>query len=391
VGVGAGREGHSPSYTVPGPPAQMPTAMIAAAARAQLTGFLAQSTNGPRPISNLVVRPTKSSSETFHRPASSSVPVFFINFQLDRPPRRRMTPTTAQMSHQDPDSERDERNDADSAWEAEDELEDASSTIGLGRMGETGSGYRIRNDPTQPFQRQTIIEQRGGLIEARCQSVEIVHGALSPDSDEWATLLVYAIHLDTTKRSRRIISATVKFEFSTPGGRSPRLHNFAPSGRLPLLRTTRDETIVRGVGASVSSGAVIVDAGLSANWEKTISHTASDEARISGTTLSDDFGRRVGACWTLSENSSIKSGVPSQLRCAMLLARDDDTSPFQCKVTIQVQADWKSALSKLFGTTPVDDPVLFDPSLKPTNKLRKSYDTDHLDHVDLEEIVLVRF
>ncbi|KAK0645717.1 hypothetical protein B0T16DRAFT_457714 [Cercophora newfieldiana] len=276
------------------------------------------------------------------------------------------------------------------SWEAEEELADASVTIGLGKTGDE-SGYHTRNDPASPFQRQTAIDQRG-LIEVKCQSCEIIHGVLSPDADEWATLLVYQINLDTTKRSRRILSSTVKFEFSssTPGGRAPRIHEFAPSGRTALLPTTRDQMLVRGVEAGVDSGAMgLANAGVSLKWEKTSSQTTSDEARVSGSTLSDDFGRNVGACWALSENGSIKSGVPSQLRCAMLLARDD-AGPFQCKITIAVEADWKSALFRLFGTTPTDDPVLFDPRIKPTNRLCKDYDLDNLAAVNLEELAEVR-
>ncbi|KAK4446306.1 hypothetical protein QBC34DRAFT_411877 [Podospora aff. communis PSN243] len=278
-------------------------------------------------------------------------------------------------------------------WEAEEELADASITIGLGKTGERGSGYHVRNDPAQPLQRQTVVEQRG-LIEARCQSLEIVHGVLSPESNEWATLLVYQINLDTTKRSRRIVSATVSFEFSssTPRARAPRIHEFSPSRRIALLATTQDQTVTRGLEAGVdSSAATIVGAGLSAKWVKSVSKTVTDEARVTGSTLSDGFGRNVGASWVLSENKSIKSGVPSQLRCAMLLARDDN-GPFQCKVTINAEADWKSKLTNLFGTSPTDDPVLFDPTIKPTNRLRKTgYNLDNLGEIDLEELSEIRF
>lgn len=281
----------------------------------------------------------------------------------------------------------------DAEWEADEALEDTSITIGLGKAGETGSGYHIRNDQTQPFQRQTAVDQRG-VIEARCRSCEIVHGIMSPDADEYATLLVYQINLDTTKRSRRIILATIEFEFSssTPGGRAPRIHSLVPDGRLALLPSTQDETVVRGTEAKVdASGISVVSAGVSAKWEKTVSRTTSDEARVTGSTICDYYGREVGARWVLSENETIKSGVPSQLRCAMLLAREDERQ-FQCKVTIKLDADWKSELGRLFGATARDAPVYFNPNLKPTNKLRKSgYDTDNLAGVRLDEFVDVRF
>jgi hypothetical protein len=281
----------------------------------------------------------------------------------------------------------------DETWVTDEALEDTSVTIGLGKTGEMGSGYHVRNDPSQPFQRQTAVEQRG-VIEARCRSCEIVHGILSPDADEYATLLVYQVDLDATKRSRRIMSATIEFEFSssTPGGRAPRVHTLVPEGRVALLPSTQDETVVRGAEAKAdASGITVASAGVSVKWEKTVSRTASDEARVTGSTLCDDLGREVGARWLLSENGSLKSGVPSQLRCAMLLARDD-AGPFQCNITIKLEADWKSALGRLFGTTPTDDPVYFNPDMEPTNRLRKAgYDTDNLAAVSLDEFVSVRF
>ncbi|KAJ4188669.1 hypothetical protein NW767_011777 [Fusarium falciforme] len=287
----------------------------------------------------------------------------------------------------DGESEEDIELPEDEDWD-EDET---SISIGLNKKGEKGSGYRTRNDPSAPFQRATVTERRG-IIQVRCKSREVIHGGLSVDSGENATLLVYDLYLDTTKRSRRILSATLEFEFSSnvPGVRAPEVQAIAPAGRVTLLSSTQEESLTRGteVNAGVSQFA---DIGGTVKWEKTVSRTTSDDSRVTGHIFSDDYGRGVGASWVLHENSSIRSGTPSFMRCAILLNRKYDEENFECKITINAEADWKSEMGKLFGSTPKDDPILFDPTLPPTNKLRKEYDIENLGAVDLDDFVDIVF
>lgn len=271
---------------------------------------------------------------------------------------------------------------------------DSSFVIGLNKTGDKGE-YHTLNDPSAPYQRENIVE-RQDVLQIRCKSREVVHGCMSLDdgSDDFATLLVYDIHMDSTKRSRRIVSATVKFEFSSSeaGKPNPQVAKIAPLGRVSLSRSTQDETTTVGGEVSVAAPDLVANVGTTAKWEKTVSRTTEDEARVTGHVWSDDYGRPVIAKWTLTENASTKSGVPSFVRCAILLARKDE-SLFHAKVTIDVESDWKSKMERLFGTTPPDDPILFDPSMEPTNKLRKAgYDVDNLGRLDLwAEFVDIRF
>ncbi|KAH6876600.1 hypothetical protein B0T10DRAFT_497783 [Thelonectria olida] len=289
----------------------------------------------------------------------------------------------------DVDSDDDDR--VEIPTDSDSDFDETTISIGLSKTGERGSGYHTRNDPSAPYQRATVTERRG-IIEVRCKSREVIHGGLSPDSEDNATLLVYDLHLDTTKRSRRILSATLEFEFSSsvPGTPAPEVQAIAPTGRVAVLSSTQEESLTRGTEVKASAGQ-FVDLGASAKWEKTVNRTTSDQARVKGRIFSDDYGKGVGASWVLEENSSIKSGVPSFLRCAMLLNRKFDEENFQCKVKIKAEAGWKSEMGKLFGSTPQDDPVLFDPTLKPTNKLRKEYDLENLGGLDLDDFVEIVF
>ncbi|KAL6878818.1 hypothetical protein J3F83DRAFT_724008 [Trichoderma novae-zelandiae] len=271
------------------------------------------------------------------------------------------------------------------------DLEDTSVSIGLNKTGERGSGYHTRNDPSNKYQRQTVTERRG-IIEVRCKSRDVIHGILSEETGESATLLVYDFYLDTTRRSRRIVSASLEFEFgsSVAGVPAPQVQAIAPAGRITLLRSTQEESVKHGAGVNAGVGEFGATAGGSVSWEKTVSRTTSDDARVTGHIFSDDYGKGVGASWTIHENSTVKSGTPSLLRCAILLNRGFDDNQFQCKVRIKVEADWKSEMGRLFGSTPPDDPVLFDPDMPPTNKLRK-YDADNLGSIDLDDFVDIVF
>ena len=283
----------------------------------------------------------------------------------------------------------------------DEELGEASVVVGLEKMGEQGSGYHTLNDPQRPYQRETAVD-RHGVVEIQCRSREIVHGTLSspppdPDADDadaYATLLVYDIHFNARKASRRITSATVEFEFrsSEAGARDPTVYRVGPLGRVSVLPTQQGETMTVGGELSVSAPEMVANLGVTGKIEKTVSRTTNDEARVTGSVWSDDYGRPVIARWVLAENRSIKSGVPSFLRCAIVLARPEDNL-FECRVTIRAESDWKSSVERLLGSTPRDDPILFDPALKPTNKLRKAgYDTDNLGALDLTaEFVDIRF
>lgn len=271
-------------------------------------------------------------------------------------------------------------------------LDEYSVTLDLQKTGEPGSGYRTRNDPSWPFQRQVVVERRG-ILEVRCRSRMIVHGLLSPGQDECATLLVYDINLDSTKRSRRIISATVEFRFEPGDSKTakPIVRSIAPMGRVTLGESSQQEVTTTG-GTISASGGMMPVANISGSLmrEKKIYRTTSDSARVVGNFMSDEFGNITGASWFLDENRTSKSGVPSLLRCAMLLAREDEDF-FQCRVRISVDADWKTGLGNLAASTPRTDPILFNPGLPPSSDLPQSvYDVNQLGSIDLVGLMDVR-
>ncbi|KAH8911540.1 hypothetical protein BR93DRAFT_924223 [Coniochaeta sp. PMI_546] len=262
--------------------------------------------------------------------------------------------------------------------------------VGLEEGGDDGSGFRFQNDPARPQQRNNITERKGA-IDVRCVGKDVIHGYLK-DGEEPATLIIYEFQFDPRKPGRRIISVDAKFLFSPRnGGSEPEVLKIAPKGRMTLVQTKQTESTTNSAEGKLGAAQFGAELGGTVKWEKTISRETTDATTIVGTI--DTKGRNYGApnavSWTLMENKSTHTGVPAFFRTAVLLKREDD-SEFESSFDIKVSADMVSRFASLFGKTPIDDPIIYDPSMPPTNKLRK-YDTDNLGEIDLQELNLVTF
>ncbi|KAI1123724.1 hypothetical protein F5Y10DRAFT_280714 [Nemania abortiva] len=272
-------------------------------------------------------------------------------------------------------------------------VEAASFEILLAQLGDEGSGYHTRNDPDplRRYQRTTITERRGA-VEMRCKAREVVHGSVEPSGDH-ATLLVYDFSFNAAKIGRRITSANISFRFygMQPTSSTPRVHELAPYGRFILLPTSREESSIIGTEVNVGGGFLGANIGGVVKWEMTTSSTTNDATILNGATECDDFGNETGVNWIIHENKTTKSGIPSFLRVAILLSREDNKG-FLGSFEAKLEADWKTEMSRFFGTTSRDDPILFDPQQKPTKNLCPAgYDLGNLAAVDLKAISDISF
>ncbi|KAH8805996.1 hypothetical protein F5884DRAFT_467681 [Xylogone sp. PMI_703] len=284
----------------------------------------------------------------------------------------------------------------DDGEEEEDQIDqvmDFSLELAEGAEDDEDSTYRTQNDPRRPHQRSNIVERKGAL-DVRCLAIDVIHGYLSPEGDP-ATLLVFEFRLDARKRARRIIEASMSFTFASRDKQNvsdPEVLQIAPKGRMILVPTKQQESSTYGGDANLGGGFLGASLGGSVKWEKTVSRESSDATAVVGSIdlVGRNYGASNGASWTLLENQTMATGVPALLRTAVLLRREDDESEFMATFKIQAKADVVSSLQKVFGRTPKDDPILYDPSLGPTNTLRK-YDCERLGEVDLSELSAVAF
>jgi hypothetical protein len=291
----------------------------------------------------------------------------------------------ASPHHEEDDSSNDEIDD-----EQDDDL--PSFDISLSEKGDHGSSFRTENDPSAPYQRSNYIERKGA-IDIRCSCLDVIHGQFSSENGMFATLIVLQFRFDARKRARRFQSAEIELEFKSmkPGESGPEVYSIAPVGKMSLVPTTQIEEVSRKAGLQLGAAAPIggITATGSVGWKKCVVRDTSDETVVIGSI--DLKGRNWGpsncASWTLLENETAKTSVPSSLRTAILLKRKDE-KPFQCVVKIDAVVDAKSRMERMFGgkgRDPRDDPVLFDPEIEPTNKLRE-YDLEDLGSFDVESV-----
>jgi hypothetical protein len=255
------------------------------------------------------------------------------------------------------------------------------------------STYRTQNDPTRPYQRTNVVERKGA-VDVRCVAVDVVHGYLSPDGDP-ATLLVYDFRFDPRKRARRIAEPHMNFTYASADSSvttDPEVLKIAPRGRMTLVPTSQQETATVTGEANAGGGALGATVGGSVKWEKSVSRETSDATAVVGSIdlVGRNFGASNGVSWSLLENKSVETGVPAFLRTAVLLRRADEDTEFHVAFKIRALADLRSSLERVFGRTPKDDPILYDPSLPPTNRLRK-YDVENLSDIDLDELSAAAF
>jgi hypothetical protein len=259
--------------------------------------------------------------------------------------------------------------------------------VDLFLTGDEGSGFHTQNNLLDPWQRRQVI-QRPGAVKVRCDCIDVVHGKFAPDTNSaFATLVVLKFRFDQRRQARRIHTADIKLEFAsiTPGGVRPEVHAISLDGRFSLVQTTQTEEISKE-GEFEVGGAGIPGPTIKANlkWGKTTQGQTDDATIVVGSIdlLGETAGEPNSASWTLLENKTQKTGVPESLQVGILLKRIN-AEPFQCIVEIEAQADFKTRLEGLFGSTPKDDPVLFNPEAAPTSKLMQ-YDTKALGSLDME-------
>lgn len=254
-------------------------------------------------------------------------------------------------------------------------------------------GFHTRNDPEQPFQRTNVI-QRKGAVAIKCSCIDIVHGKFAPTSNEFVSLLVLLFRFDPSKRDSRITEVNIEVKFFDGKGndrKNPEVLDISLNDSYSLVPTKRAESLTYGANGTLGGSAVGATLSGTLSWEKKIEQETSDATHVSGAIyrLDATYGPDNAAAWLLRENESLKTGVPVAMRVGILVKRQTDEE-FKCTVDLKAKTDFMSSLGSLFGGREKDDPILFKPSLPPTNKLMK-YDTENLGSFDVTSIEDVTF
>ncbi|KAF5573095.1 hypothetical protein FPANT_12593 [Fusarium pseudoanthophilum] len=252
-----------------------------------------------------------------------------------------------------------------------------------------GASYRTRNSKQNPFQRTTGTDRKG-TVNIRLKLLDIVHGTLHPDEPtSFATLIVFKCVFFSKKHSRRVKSADIQLVFKTIGEATPdpEVVDIVPQGRFCLMPETEERTVTKEASGDLNVplvGGMGGSAGL--KWQQVKVRQGTKYTTVFGEigTYGRDEGEDNGAGWSMLENPMTKDGVPHYLTGAILMKRHDNMSHFQCDLEVKVETDRWTALSGLFQSEPLDDPILFDPKLPSTDRL-KVYTTDRLSQVKLSD------
>ncbi|KAI9369934.1 hypothetical protein BJX61DRAFT_545136 [Aspergillus egyptiacus] len=262
--------------------------------------------------------------------------------------------------------------------------------IMLSPTGDAGSGFHTQNDPAAPYQRQNIIERKTA-VDIRCSFVDIVHGLLTPDSQEFSTLLVLQFRFDPRKRARRVTQVDIELRFASCDSSypDPEVLAIAPNERLTLSPTTQTVTTLVGGEAAIGAGSFLTIGG-AARYERSVSHEITHACMVAGSIdlRGRNYGKANCASWTLIENPASKEGVPASMQTAILLRRRHE-EVFQGHMTVKARADWRTELEWLVGRTNRDDPILFDPILEPTSSRHQELETGMAD-IDLKALVSIQ-
>lgn len=254
-------------------------------------------------------------------------------------------------------------------------------------------GFHTKNPPRQPFQRETIHHDRSS-VNIKCSLLDVAHGKWSPDSNSYATLIVFEFRFEPGKPSRRITSSTITVQFrgESEDDDHPGVADLSLDGSYSLVPSTQEETITSGIDGNInisvlSSGQISLDK----KHEKVVNRQTSDATYVSGSScmIGVDWEPNNAVEWKLRENETLKTGVPAYLRAGVLLKRET-RAKFKCTVDIDTKVDTMSQIGRWFGGKPEDDPVLFDPSFKATNRLME-YDTENLSGVNMAVLGDVSF
>ncbi|KAI1325406.1 hypothetical protein F5Y16DRAFT_401403 [Xylariaceae sp. FL0255] len=262
-----------------------------------------------------------------------------------------------------------------------------SFEIALVETGDEGSGFRTQNDPSAPLQRRNIVE-RPGVIDVRCTSASVVHGHI--DGQRPASLMIYDFQFDTRKHARRIKSVDIKISFTSEYDDELEVKKISNKGRMSLNRITQKETITKGGEANAGFSVSGAQLGGNWKWEKTVNREVTDAVRIYGS-IDLPEGRNYGcstvARWTIMENALLKEGVPAFVRTAVLLARGRGDEEFcgSFEIRSEINMAGKLDFGRVFGKTPKDDPVRYDPTLPPENTL-VDCDIKSLGSIDIQSL-----
>ncbi|EWG47619.1 hypothetical protein FVEG_07680 [Fusarium verticillioides 7600] len=247
----------------------------------------------------------------------------------------------------------------------------------------------VRNHPEDPFQRRILVDRTSSSYFIRSQLVGAIHGRISAETEQLATLLVLSFSFLPRRANVRIKSVNISVEFC--GNEDcPIISAMAPEGPVfafeniieePTMNANAGVGIIGNLGVEVRGNVLV---------ERTSSVVLSGYKSLKFL-RGNALGQSNVANWSIMEDPTLKVGVPPYLQTAILVLRRADEI---FKANVNVKADvsgfsFRNLQDGLLDSE--DDPVIFDPGAGPLipNELT-GLDLHDLGSVDLSQLYKLR-
>jgi len=236
-------------------------------------------------------------------------------------------------------------------------------------INEREDGFRVQNSKGE-VHREHIIDEVSSSLTVQANLLRVEHGKMR-DTLLPATILVIEFHFFGGDKRRRFHEIQVKIRFEDENKtitKDPEVVQLWPNGDFTLSEKSVSVEETTRLGANIKGGAGGLLAGLKTTWERRQNSDKTDRACLVG--MKRIEGRNYGKPNAVSlrlYDIEHGSGVVSELRTAILLRRHDAYSKFLAHVEVNAKVDWMFTLRKILGSSPLIDPVIFDPSVKSFN------------------------
>lgn len=222
----------------------------------------------------------------------------------------------------------------------------------------------------------------------------MIHGRMSPTSDKQATLLVYEFKF-LSRRETRIKAADILFEFHARSqalgdGRAvgPSVVDVRPKGQTRMAETSERRAATYGISLNVGPSIPGVEAGVTASSERSNTKDVKHYTTITGDNPADmEWGDHYQARFTLEENKSQESGIPTQVTVVILLERENGDD-FEMIPVIEITPNFRGRIASLASARAPDEPVYFNTQEAPFDRLPgdTKINPDNLGGTDLDHL-----
>lgn len=253
-----------------------------------------------------------------------------------------------------------------------------SISLVLEECGESGSGFHNRNDISDPYQRNALLEL-GSKFLVQADLSLVIHGFETPGGDP-ATLIYVDYNLVSESRTRNFRAAAVEFRFFKEANpQATQILEPEVIGVYPIEEfrniTAAEKTVTSTVTGNIGAGFTgIMQAGGGVTYGTAETTYLQGKATILGTKKFSDrysYSIRDIARWKITENPS-DPGIPTRFTTVILLRRKS-LDPFAATIRIDADIDTRQkveeAWDKFWGNKPVVDPIYFNPSLEPQGSM----------------------